>query len=180
MDTALAALLLITVLFYGVLTFSETYFTAQDRLLVATQEREARTDTRARTALTLVGIETQSAGAIIEITLRNVGTTKLADFDQWDVLIQYYTAADVYVTAWFPYVESALPGEMPGNNQWTVKGIYGNATDAIPEVYEPGILNPTEELVIQVKVAPEVGANTTNLATIAAPNGVSLSAVFVP
>ena len=176
MDTALAALILITVLFFGALTFSETYFHVQETLLVATQERETRTETRARTALTLVGIETQNAGTMIEITLRNTGTTKLADFDQWDVLIQYYTAADIYVTDWFPYVA----GPELEENQWTVQQIYGSAADGTPEVYAPGILNPTEELVIQVQVAPGVGANTTNLATIVASNGVSLSAVFVP
>lgn len=176
MDTALASLLLITVLFYGVLTLSDTYFTVQDRFLAATQERDSRTEVRARTALTLVGVDTQSAGALVEITLRNSGSTKLADFDQWDLLMQYYTATDEYVMAWFPYTPSAVPE----SNRWTVKGIYLDAAAATPEVYEPGILNPTEEIVIQIKVAPEIGANTTNLATIAVANGVSLSANFVP
>jgi len=176
MDTALASILLITLLFFGVLTISDTYFAVQDTIMVATQERDDRNDERARTALALVGVETQSAGSMIEITLKNTGTTKLADFDHWDVVIQYYTAAGVYVTAWFPYVASASPG----NNQWTVKGIYGDAAAVTAEVYDPAILNPTEEIVIQIQVDPAVGADTTNLATIAVPNGVSLSAIFVP
>lgn len=176
METALASIILITVLFFGVLTLSDTYFTVQDTLLVATQEREARSDARARTALTLVGVETQSAGTLIVITLRNTGTTKLADFDEWDMIVQYYTAAGVYVTDWFPYVTSGSPAD----NQWTVLGIYISAADTRPEVYDPGILNPGEEVVIQIKVAPAVGMDTTNLVTIAVPNGVSLSAIFVP
>ncbi len=176
METALASILLITVLLFGVMSISDTYFVVQDKILMATQERDARNEARARTALSVVGVETQSAGTIIEITLRNGGTTKLADFDQWDVVLQYYTAAGVYVTDWFPYVA----GPVPGDNQWTVADIYTNAAEAIPEVYEPGILNPAEELVIRIKVSPAVGADTTNLATIAVANGVSLPAIFVP
>ncbi len=176
METVLASIILITIFFFGVMTISDTYFSVQDTILVATQAREARNEARTRTALAVVGIETKSAGTIIEITLRNGGTTKLADFDQWDLVVQYYTAAGVYVTDWFPYVASPAPDD----NQWTVTGIYSSAAGAIAEVYEPGILNPGEEMVIQVKVSPAVGADTTNLATIAVSNGVSLSAIFVP
>jgi hypothetical protein len=175
MESALVSLIIITVALFGFLTLTDSYLSMQDTLMVARQEMEERDQERARTELTLVGAETLSNGAIVAITLKNEGATRLADFDQWDVVIQYYTGAGVYVTNWFPYVETA----MPGDNQWAVAGLYTSAAGAVPEVYEPGILNPGEEIVIQVKVLPEIGADTTNLATIAVSNGVSQSAIFM-
>jgi archaellum component FlaF (FlaF/FlaG flagellin family) len=175
MESALVSLIIITVALFAALTLSSSYFSMQDAFMVARQEMEERSQERARTALTLVGAETQNGGAIIQITLKNDGATRLADFDQWDVVVQYYTAAGVYVTNWFPYVEAATPGD----NQWTVAGIYTSVAEAIPEAYEPGILNPGEEIVIRIKVLPEIGPDTTNLATVAVSNGVSQSAIFV-
>jgi len=64
------------------------------------------------------------------------------------------------------------------NNEWTVEGIYLDAGTSDPEVFDSGIFNPDEEIVIQMKVDPAVGTGTTNLATISTPNGVSTSAVF--
>ncbi|MFA4835255.1 MAG: hypothetical protein WC749_04200 [Dehalococcoidia bacterium] len=67
---------------------------------------------------------------------------------------------------------------IPGDNQWTVEGIYTNADTGTPEVFDSGIFNPDEELVIQMQVNPAVGEGTTNQVTVGTPNGVSASAIF--
>jgi hypothetical protein len=45
-------------------------------------------------------------------------------------------------------------------------------------VIEPGIFNPGEEMAITIKVSPKVGADSTNLAVIATPNGIIATRVF--
>lgn len=175
MESALVTLILVTVVLFGVLTIADSYFAAQDALMMARQELEARNLERAGTVLALVGTETKNDGAVVEITFRNEGSTKLADFEQWDVVVQYYSATGIYRTNWLPYREVALVSD----NQWTVAGLYVTAAAATPEVYEPGIFNPGEEIVIQVQLLPEVGPGTTNLATIALVNGISQSVIFV-
>ena len=70
---------------------------------------------------------------------------------------------------WYPYVSGPL-----GNNQWTVKGIYTDAAASQPEVFEPGIFNPGEELVVQLQLLPTIGMTTTNMIIIGTANGVTV------
>jgi hypothetical protein len=67
-----------------------------------------------------------------------------------------------------------------GERARTQVTVIDAATDGTgTNVFEPGILNPGEEMTIQAKVSPTVGAGTTNWATVATPNGISLTAYFV-
>jgi hypothetical protein len=59
-----------------------------------------------------------------------------------------------------------------------VEGLYLDASEGTEEVFDPDILNPGEEVVIQIWVSPPVGSPTTNLATVATPNGISASTAF--
>lgn len=174
METALAALIIVTIVLFGVLTIAHAFLTAQDAILTSWKEMEARLGERSRTELVAIRTEVKNAGAIIEITLRNTGAVKLADFDQWDVIVQYYTASATYEIDWLSYTELSDPG----NNQWTVVGIYLDAAGAVPEVYEPGILNPGEEIILRARVSPALGPGSTNLATVAVANGISVGTIF--
>lgn len=173
METVLTAFLVITILLFAVLTLFQAQLAAQDTLQIAWQEMEERTGDQARTDLTSLAAATKSSGSIIEITLRNDGDTRLTDFEQWDVIVQYYTASSKYQVAWLPFVI----GE-PAHSEWMVLGIYQDAAAATSEMYEPDILNPGEQILLRLRVNPPVGPNSSNLATIAAPNGVTVSAAF--
>jgi len=174
MDTAIASLICITIILVGLLTMAHSYLSSQDVILGSWRDMEERLGEIARTDLSLVRAETKSAGAIVEVTLRDDGNTKLADFEEWDVIIQYYRSTGQYVIRWLPYTQ----GTNPGDNQWAVAGIYLDASKGTEEVFEPGILNPGEEMIVRIKVSPVVGDNTTNLVTIATPNGINLPVVF--
>ena len=102
----------------------------------------------------------------MEVTLKNEGNTKLADFDRWDVILQC-ESGDVQ---WYPYGA--------GDNTWGVGGIYLDYSEGTGEVFDLNILNPGEEMVIWVSISPAVGSPTINTATIATPNGISASTVF--
>ena len=60
-----------------------------------------------------------------------------------------------------------------------VSGIYLDAATLTPEVFEPGILNPDEEMVIQAQLSPSVAMTTTNRITISSHNGINDSTYFV-
>lgn len=169
METAITGLIIITVLMLAVLTLSHSFLSSQDAVLESWREMEERLGERARTDLSPVSAGTISAGAVVEVTLRNEGDTKLADFDQWDVILQYYDGGGQYHLDWYPFG--------PGQDQWSVYDIFLDAP-TVPEAFDPDILNPGEEVVIWISVSPAVGSPTTNLVTIATPNGISTSTVF--
>lgn len=171
METVLSALLLISLLLFGALTLAEFYFTSQDNLAACWREMSARTDERSRTDLEVIATDAQST--YIDLTIRNSGGTKLADFDRWDLLLHYYTALDAYVIAWFPYVDDAS-----GSYWWQVVGIYADAATLTSEMYEPGVFNPDEEMIVRVVLATPHKAASQVMADLVTPNGIGAAAVF--
>ena len=107
------------------------------------------------------------------MTVQNAGETKLEDFDKWDVILQYYDPNDNYLLKRLDYNSGT-----PNNDEWTVKGIYLNAGSGTAEVFDPGIFNPDEEMVLLLKVNPIVGTPNANMVTVATYNGVSATATF--
>jgi len=163
METAIAAVIILTVFLFAVFTSTLDFFSAQDAMLESWQEMEERTEERARTSITAIGAETDDDGDIVEVTLRSNGNIKLADFDQWDVILQYESVFGSHIE-WY------------GPDEWTY-GTYLDAPD-VADVFDPGILNPGEEMVIWVSVSPAVKVGSTNLALIGTPNGITASTVF--
>lgn len=174
MESALASMILITVLLLATLTLTQTVMTSQDALATTQQAQEKRWQDQARTALNAAGVVTKSSGAIVEFTVQNTGSTKLADFADWDVIVEYFQDSGDMVMAWLPYTTGAL-----NDNQWQVAGIYMDAASLSSEVFEPNILDPGEEMVVRLKVEPSVGLTTTNRITLSTANGVTASTIFV-
>ena len=112
----------------------------------------------------------QTSAAILLITVKNCGQTKLAEFEKWDVIVHSEDAAGGKHVTWLPY-----DGVSPGPNQWSVRGIYQDAANTIPEAFEPGIVNSDEEVIIECQLDPPVGENTINLVAVSTPNGVTVS-----
>ena len=166
METAITGLIVITVLLLAILTLSYSFLSSQDAILESWREMEERLGERGRTDISPLEARTYDPGSTVEIILRNEGNTKLADFDQWDVILQYQSG-DVQ---WYP--------NGSGANTWGVNGIYLDASEGTGEIFDKNILNPGEEMVIWVSVSPAVGSPTINTATIATPNGISASTFF--
>jgi hypothetical protein len=167
METAITALIIISVLTLSVLALSERSLSAQATISTASAAMQERVGERARTGLAPIEAVVLPAGDYVQVTVRNVGSTKLADFGQWDVILQYTDGTGGYHATWYPYP-----------SKWATT-IYMNAGTGVPEVFEPGILNPEEEMVVLVDVLPYVvGTGTMNLATVVTPNGIRASTVF--
>jgi hypothetical protein len=164
MESVLVTIILFTVVLFGALTLSYRTMDAERELLQASQQMQARSLERARTDVLALRAEALSDGAAVEVTVRNRGSSKLADFQQWDVMLQYYDASGVYHIVRYPYGSGA--------NTWAIGGIY-LTSPTTPEVFEKGILNPSEEMVIHIALSPAVGPDTTNWVTVSTPNGIS-------
>jgi archaeal flagellar protein FlaF len=168
METAITALIVIGVMVLSIVSLSDRSLTAQAVISDSTRLMQERAGERMRTSLTPLSVATTAQGDVVQLTFRNSGSTKLADFDKWDVILQYSDGLNPQVK-WYPYGSDV--------NQWTQQ-IYQVASTLSAEGVEPGILNPGEEVVISVSVSPAIGTGTTNMVTINTPNGVRASTVF--
>jgi flagellar protein FlaF len=166
METVVAAFLILIVIFAAVLTLSQASLAAQDTVQESWRDMEVRYDEQSHTDLAVIGVVTD--------TLRNEGDTRLTDFDQWDVFLEYYGPSGTYKIQWLAYSIESDP-----TNAWTVTGIYSDAEAGIAERIEPGILNPGEEMVVRIGLSPAIGLDTANRIAISATNGVGTSTVFL-
>lgn len=167
METLLITLIVMSIILFGALTITQRSLAAQEALAESWREMEERLEQSSRTDLAIIGVQGQ--GSTIEITVKNTGDGKLADFQHWDCIVHYY-AVNAYLVKWLPYLQTP--------QGWRVLGIYSQAAEALPEVQEPGVLNPGEEMVIQTSLLPPLKADTVGLTTITTSNGISISSVF--
>ncbi|MEZ4594259.1 MAG: hypothetical protein R3D55_24420 [Chloroflexota bacterium] len=172
MESIVTVIVVVALILTAGLNIFQTSLDTQETLMTSWKEMEDRTDDRVRTQLTPISATVQNDGAQVQLTLRNDGSASLADFDEWDVFMQYYSSGDIYNTDWYPYTSA-----LPGGNQWTAT-IYTDAAGGIAELYEPGILNPDEELVLQLNIAPGIALTTTNRLTLSTNNGITASTII--
>ncbi len=166
MENVIAALIIIGLIIFAAVGLSERSFSTQSALAEASQVMQERVAERARTGLTAATAVT--TGNMVQVTLKNTGQIKLADWAHWDVILEYSNGSGRQLK-WFPY----------GTTGGWAKQIYMTTAPLVDEAIEPGILNPDEYLVIQVDVTSDpVGTGTTNLATVTTPNGVTATAIF--
>jgi len=171
METAIVSLICIALLVFGGMTMSQGFLTSVDASTTGLEEIGQRDEHIMRTELSSVSASLPAANTL-EVTLENSGQTKLADFDKWDVIVQYYDGTGTYYTKWLPYTEGAL-----GDNEWEVAWIRLNSA---AELFEPNVLNPKEQIMIRAQLNPSVGAGTTNMVVVATPSGIPVSTYFSP
>jgi hypothetical protein len=171
METVLVSIICIALVVFGGMTMSQGFMTSVDASTTGLEEVGQRDETIMRTELASVNAS-MPANNLLDVTLENSGHTKLADFEKWDVIVQYYDSIGSYYTSWLPYTTGT-----PGNNQWTVAWIRLNGQ---PEIYEPNVLNEGEQLMITAQLSPSAGNGTTNMVVVATPNGIPVSTYFSP
>ncbi len=171
METAIFSIICIALIVFGGMTMSQGFMTSVDTSTTGLEEIGQRDETIMRTELTPLSAEQPSANTV-EVTLENSGQTKLADFEKWDIIVQYYDGTGTYHVEWLPYTEATLD-----DNEWEVAWIQ---LDGGAEVFEPNVLNPQEQIKIRAQLNPSVGAGTTNMFIVATPSGVTASTYFSP
>jgi hypothetical protein len=171
METAIVSLICIALVVFGGMTMSQGFLTSVDTSTTGLEEIGQRDETIMRTELSTVNTS-QPTSNTLEVILENSGQTKIADFNKWDVIVQYYDDTGTYYTKWLPYTEETLD-----DNKWEVAWIR---LDGETEAFEPNVLNSAEQIKIRAQLNPPVGDGTTNMVVIATPNGIPASAYFSP
>lgn len=169
METVLVSLICVALIVFGGMTMSQGFMTTVDTSTAGLEDVRQRGETLMRTELTPVSSNLTAANTL-EVILENTGQTKLADFDKWDFIVQYYDDTGVYYTKWLPHTTGTL-----GDNEWEVSAISLNGK---PEVYEPNVLNQGESILLVAQLNPAVGDNTTNMVVVATPDGITASTYF--
>ena len=173
MESAIMSLISMALILVGTLTMAQSTLSSVDTTSESWLQAEERMGEPRRTDLTLVTVSPPPVGALVDITLENQVEVALNKFQRWDVIIQYTGADNNYYIKRLRYTGGAM-----GDNQWTETGIFLDAPTSDPEIFEPGILNPEEDVVLQIKLNPAVKVGSTNLVGVVTPNGVVTSINF--
>lgn len=107
------------------------------------------------------------SGADVDIVIENRGRLKYAEpgFSDWEVIVRYQDSGGTERIEYISYASVLASGK------WTVQQIYLDEPNLTAEIYEPGILNDDEEMVIRARLSNAPGPGTTNLVTVAPPEG---------
>lgn len=176
MENVLTAFIIIFLILFAVLTLTGVLAQAQTTLQESWETMQQRIDTQTHTSLSAQAAYTQAQGTQVLVIWRNVGSTRLYDFNRWDVIVQYYdnsTPAQQQID-WIVYSSAA-----PNNGEWGVDGIFMDAAAGHSEVFEPTVLNPTEELRMNVTISPPVGQGEAAQVILAAENGAANSIMLL-
>ncbi len=168
------AIICIALLLFGGLAITHSTLSSVDMVSTSWKEMETNSGEIARTEIEATTADLDATRTIVRVTVVNQGQVSLHDFSKWDVIVQYYDEVDVYHIVRVDYTSSATPAD----NQWTVEGIYLDASAGTPEAFEPNILNPGEEMIAKIKLSPAIKGVTNFLVAVATPNGVATSKTF--
>jgi len=174
METAIVSIICIALVIFGGMTMSNGFMTSLDAGTAGLEEIGNRDNAIMRTDLSPVStnITLVSGPDPLEVVLENTGQTKLADFEKWDVFVQYMDDTGKYTVQWLPYVEGTT-----NPCEWDIGWIRMNGQ---PEVFDKNVLNPGEQIMIKTRLDPSVGPNTTNMVVVSTPSGVSCTTYFMP
>ena len=153
----------------------------RDMLVTFGGVADAWTDLRTRTE---VMQQTRIAGPVglsvaatstVQITVTNEGDASLGRFDDWDVILKTQQSPGLGIS-YLGYTTSTSPAA----NQWTVEGIYLDASSdpKKAEIVGPGLLDPGEAMIVVANPSPAVKADTYDRATFVTPNGLRAEVIF--
>ena len=165
MATAVVTIICIALIVMGGMTLSQGILTSSDSAALSVDAMSVREGEIMRTNIAVYRAAELSWGDDLRITVKNDGQTKLASFDKWDVIVNYTDGIGNIHSSWLPYITATEPG----NNEWTRVKL---GLDGPYEYFEPGILNPGEEMTILAHLNPMPGNATSGDVSITTPNGV--------
>lgn len=163
--TVIASMLSVAILLLASYVCSSGGFYMADVLANSVMEMQENKNEIMKTNIEITNISANEAG--IFVSLNNTGSTKVGDYDYMDVIVKYSNASGIAKTMWVPY--QGDPDAL--ENKWTV----GNIS---PDLVNPGILDPGEEMELQILLGDSLENKSVNWLLVAAPNGVKASGYF--
>ena len=170
MAAAIVTVICIAMIVVGGMTLSQGILTSADTAAFDVNTISVREGEIMRTDLEPERAAQLSWADYVRVTVKNNGQTKLANFDKWDVIVSYINSAGISCSKWLPYTTS-----LPVDNKWQKARIGLNGPI---EFFEPGILNPSEEMVALIHLNPPSKVGTIGDVSLATPNGVNKSIPF--
>jgi hypothetical protein len=153
------------------MTLSHGILTSTDSTVASVEQITVRESDMAHTNIDVLRAEQLLWGDYLRLTVKNSGQVKLASYDKWDIIVSYEGNDGKSYSTWLPYTTA-----VPGNNEWEKARIGLNGP---VEYFEPGILNPGEEMVILANLDPLPGGDTEGDVSVTTPNGVFGSIALV-
>jgi hypothetical protein len=171
MAIAVVTIICIAMIVVGGMTLSQGMLTSADAAAVNFDKITVLEGEITRTDLDIFRAAKLSWADYLRVTVKNSGQVKLASFDKWDVIVNYTDTVGTLRSTWLLYSDVA-----PADNEWQKArlGLEGPI-----EFFEPGILNPAEEMVTLINLEPPSGNATSGSISMAAPNGVYTSFPFL-
>jgi hypothetical protein len=161
METILVSLVSLALIIISSVTMTISTMQSQNKVADSWKQMEAQSSNINRTDIMALP-PLSYTGGVIDLTVKNDGQTNLDAFSKWDVIVQYQDGSVSYLTYTASYP--------PADNEWTVKGIY--TSGETPEIFDPNVLDPGEQMIVSVMLNPAVGSGETCRITISTPNGV--------
>ena len=171
MAAAIVTIICIAMIVVGGMTLSQGILTTTDSTALNVEAISIREGEMLRTDIDVLRASQLSWGNNLRVTVKNSGQIKLASYDKWDIIVSYEDGDGQIHSEWLPYTTGLLEA-----NEWQKARIGLNGP---VEYFEPGILNPGEELVILANLAPTPGDATTSDVSITTPNGIYDSILLV-
>jgi hypothetical protein len=165
MAAAIVTIICIAMIVVGGMTLSQGILTTTDSTALSVESISVKEGEMMRTDIEVLRATQLSWGDDLRVTVKNNGQIKLASFDKWDLIVTYAAENGTIHSTWMPYTTNATP---PGNEWYKARiGLNGPF-----EYFEPGILNPGEEMVILAHLDPLPGSTATGDISLTTPNGI--------
>ncbi|MEE8413346.1 MAG: hypothetical protein V3R96_02230 [Dehalococcoidales bacterium] len=167
MESLLIALVSVALVIIATVTMTISAFGSAITLTDSWNKMEKRAEDVRRTSIAVTPPDNYAGGNIALLVI-NDGQTDLSDFTHWDIITENQTGSIWYID----YTPDA-----PGNNQWTLEGIYLTSNLSTTEAFDFNILNPGETANLTIKLSPEIGAGKLGKITVSTPNGVTAQCI---
>lgn len=151
MENTISAVVFFFLFMFAVLHTAGTVFESEHTLHQARLEQEHILDLQRNSELTPLRVTFSPDGTTLTAVYRNSGQLRFYDFSEWDLIVEYSDDADPankYIE-WLSYVDG-----IPVTNEWGIEDFYKDYEMSITEIYEPNVLNPGEEIALQMRLIP--------------------------
>ena len=174
MASLIVALFAVMIILAAMTGYATSTVNSQDQISESIKSTRDKAGDISRTSVSSLGTSVTS-NTRLDFTVLNNGQSQLRRISDWDVIVWYQGATGPGLEiARLTYTTSATPSA----GEWTLTGIYEDAGSSDPEVYQPGIVNPSEEFIVRAELGPAVATSSTNTVTLAVEQGVAVTATF--
>ena len=164
MESLLVSIISVALVVVATVTMTMNLFSSTVSITDSWKKLEAHVESVQRTAIQVIPPASYNGGEI-ELMVANTGQTSLSDFAHWDLIADYQSGHTSYL--------SYTTDPAPGDNEWTLTGIFLTTNSTKPEVFDINILNNMESARIVLNLMPVVGNGESVRFTVSTDNGVT-------